>query len=81
MKGELIRNGNTQVIKNLVKNTESVETIEWLPDCKCKIAEKGKRGSAWLTSHIIKIVDDTACMQGSYPNIDYKPILKIVKGK
>jgi hypothetical protein len=46
MKGELIRNGNTQVIKNLVKNTESVETIEWLPDCKCKIAEKGKRGSA-----------------------------------
>ena len=81
MKGEIIRNGNTQVIRNFIKNRESVETIKWLSDCKYKIAEKGKSDSAWLTIAIIKIVDDTAYMQGSYPNIDYKPILKIVKVK
>jgi hypothetical protein len=43
-----------------------------LPDCKYKIAEKGKPGSAWLTIEIIKIVDNTAYMQGSYPR--YQPV-------
>jgi hypothetical protein len=81
MKGELIRNGNTQVIKNLIKKTESIETIKWLSDCKYKIEEPGKPDSVWLTVEVVKIVGDTAYIKGSYPNIEYQPILKIVKVK
>jgi hypothetical protein len=43
--------------------------------------ERGKPDSVWLTIEIINIVGDTAFLQGSYPHINYKPILKIVKVK
>ena len=65
MKGEITRNGDTQIIKNSIKNTESLETIEWLSDCKYKIKEKEKPESIWLTVEIVKIVGDTAYIQGS----------------
>jgi len=81
MKGEIIRKGDTQIIKDLFKNSETLETIKWLSDCKYKIEEKEKPESRWLTVEIIKIVGDTAYLQGSYPNIDNKPVLKIFKVK
>jgi hypothetical protein len=81
MKGEIIRKGNTQIIKNLITNTETVETIRWLSDCVYVIDEKEKPDSVKLSVEIIKITGDTAYIQGSYPNIKYKPVLKIVRVK
>jgi hypothetical protein len=40
MRGEIIRNGNTQIVKNLINNTESVEIVEWISDCNTQCAEK-----------------------------------------
>jgi hypothetical protein len=80
MKSEIIRKGNTQIIKNLITNTEAVETIRWLSDCTYVINEKEKP-DVKLSVEIIKITGDTAYIQGSYPNIKYKPVLKIVKMK
>jgi hypothetical protein len=52
-------------------------------DIRLQYTVRGKEepDSVALTVEIIKTVGDTAYIQGSYPNIGYKPVLKIFKAK
>ena len=79
IKSEITRKGNLQIEKNLIDGSSDSVKIDWINDCIYTLVNKRSTNSEKLTVEIIKIVDDTILMRGSYPNIAYKPEMKMIK--
>lgn len=81
IESEITRKGNLQIEKNLIDGSSDSVIIDWINDCTYTLINKRGTNSEKLTVEIIKIVDDTILMRGSYLNIAYKPEMKMIKIK